>query len=95
MDHLSRDEPTTYQKIELKIASVSGGLVIVTDDYKHIFELHGRLGSAELSDSIISGLPKGAEPTEFKVKLGRWSFEPHRVGNTKKDVLDITCRNLE
>lgn len=41
IDHLNREEKTTYQKIELKIAAIEDGIVKVTDDYKHYFELHG------------------------------------------------------
>lgn len=89
IDHLTRSDQTTYQKIELKIAAIEDGVVKVTDDYKHIFELR------ELSEAIAEAIPKSADPAECKVKLGRWNFESHRASNSKKEYLDITCKNLE
>lgn len=89
IDHLTREEKTTYPKIELKIAAIEDGIVKVTDDYKHIFELH------ELSAAIQEQVPRGAQPSDFKVKLGRWGFESYRAGNSKKEYLDITSRTLE
>jgi hypothetical protein len=46
LDHLTRSDKTTYQKIELKIVAIEEGVVKVTDDYKHMFELRGRPGSS-------------------------------------------------
>ncbi len=89
-DHLKKGGASlTYPKIEFNIVSIGESSIRVTDDNQHYFEL------TELADQIKESLPAKLQAEDCRVKLHRWSFEVHKVPNTKKTYLDLTCRNME
>lgn len=95
IEFLNRGGTTLFvPRIELYVVNVGSNSVTVTDDGTHSFELVGKLGvTAELSEQIQNSLSENIH--EAKIKLHRWTFQLHKAPNSKKQFLDITCKNID